>query len=773
MRSLPCQFRLGPARIKRLVLAACSVCALTVATTVEAGAAEHGYQRGDQVELDTVVNFHILKDDKPVGSRQVEEGTTVKVRGVKGDSLLLEFQGLRAIVKSRDVRLPGSKKTTAAESDKAEAEQTKPETEKETETVAVAPTGGDPLEFHARVKPVLEVHCGACHLNGETKGGVNFDELSDAQSILSANDMWRRVKDAVDFEDMPPKPEDTGYGEKERELLMTWIEEKIETINEDDPIFQNPGPAPIRQLTVDEYNRSIRDLFNIDLDIAEMVGIPKEDNVTGFGNLAASLNMQPELLDKYFNGAELVVGLLTGDTAAWSRVPEEHQAAVREQVKAGLEKIFVARPGNGVSEQEASERVLKRFMHMAYRRPVSQKEVNRLLPLVARGLQEKKSFEESIGMALKPVLISPFFLYRVERIQGERGAAEAYPVSDHELATRLSFFLWSSIPDDELLKLAASEKLSEPEVLRAQVKRMLEDPKADALTEGFGAQWVLLDHLEKALPSPRYFPTFDDKVKHSMHKEFTTFFNGLRREDRSVLDLLDADYTYVNEPLAAHYQMEGVEVAGEEMTRVELPEDSARGGLLGMGAILAMTSHTDRTRPTARGEWILRVILGTPPPPPPPDAGTFAAPKDGKEPDTFREKLQQHVSDPNCAGCHEKIDPLGFAMENFDAVGRWRETDGGLPVDNEGKLISGERFKGAKELKEVLWNRRDDFVKNFARQMLTYALGREVEYYDELTLRQIVKELEENDFRFSVLVEEIVLSRPFRYRTNLDLASLN
>ncbi len=297
---------------------------------------------------------------------------------------------------------------------------------------------------------------------------------------------------------------------------------------------------------------------------------------------------------------------------------------------------------------------------------------------------------------------------------------------------------------------------------------MLKDPKARALTDNFGAQWMQLGKLADARPSTEFFPTFNQLLRQAMHDEATTFFDKLREEDRPILDLLDADYTYVNEDLAKHYGIPGVQ--GKEMRRVTLPPDAHRGGLLGMGAILALTSHTSRTSPTMRGKWVLEVVFGTPPAPPPPNVGTINDHQDkGKEPKTFRELLAQHAREPACAACHAKIDPLGFALENFDAVGRWRETANDRPVDAAGRLPSGEQLAGVSGLKLVVLRHRDQFVRNLAEQMLTYALGRELEDCDDAAVTAITANLQKNDFRFSAAVMGVVDSFAFQHRRNLEV----
>jgi hypothetical protein len=318
------------------------------------------------------------------------------------------------------------------------------------------------------------------------------------------------------------------------------------------------------------------------------------------------------------------------------------------------------------------------------------------------------------------------------------------------------------MPDTELDSLVDQQKLSDPATLDKQIKRMLADPKAKSLTDGFAEQFLQLKKLASARPSTEFFPMFNGELKRAMHDETAMFFDKLREEDRSVLDLLDSDYTYLNESLAKHYGIAGVK--GSQMRRVMLKPENHRGGLLGMGSVLALTSHTSRTSPTLRGKYVLDVIFGQPPDPPPANAGQFKDEGNRKDPKTFREKMAQHAADPSCASCHKKMDPLGYALENFNAVGAWRERDGERPVDNSGTLPGGEKFTGFAGLKKVVHAHQDDFVSNITAQMLVYALGRELDYYDDCAVKEVKDAMAGDGYKFSALVSGIVKSYPFQYR---------
>lgn len=424
-------------------------------------------------------------------------------------------------------------------------------------------------------------------------------------------------------------------------------------------------------------------------------------------------------------------------------------------------RIFTAGPGEGVPKREAARRILAPLAERAFRRPVAPEEVERLLGLFDLADGQGESFEAAMKVPLLAVLVSPHFLFRIER-DGPPGTPRGVrPLDDWELATRLSYFLWSSMPDEELFALARQGRLRDPKTLDAQVDRMLRDPRARALSENFALQWLQLRRLEIHAPDPKRFPAFTEKLREAMRREVELFFDEIVREDRSVLTLLDADFTYVNEVLARHYGMAGVQ--GDSMRRVSL-QDPRRGGVLMMAAVLTVTSNPTRTSPVKRGKWVLEALLGTPPPPPLPDAGELKDEPEGAERLTVRQRLELHRADPNCANCHKRMDPIGLGFENYDAIGRWRDSEGRLPLDVSGTLADGTSFNGPVELKKILLGRRDDFVRNLIEKMLTYALGRGVEYYDVPVVKGIQKSMAAQGYRFSALVKGVVRSYPFLHR---------
>jgi len=425
-------------------------------------------------------------------------------------------------------------------------------------------------------------------------------------------------------------------------------------------------------------------------------------------------------------------------------------------------RIFTCRPASRAEEQACARGIFERLARRAYRRPVTGAEVETLLDFFEAGRRDG-GFESGVRLGLQRLLMSPDFIFRVERDPADAGPGTAYRVSDLELASRLSFFLWSSAPDDELLALAEEERLGEPRVLEAQVERMLRDDRASALVDNFAGQWLHLRNVPHAAPDTRNFPDFDDNLRSAMRRETELLFETIVREDRSVLDLLGARYTFVNERLARHYGIPGI--YGSRFRRIALADDSARGGLLGQASIQMVTSYPNRTSPVLRGKWLLENVLGTAPPDPPADVPAIEETTADGQPRSMREAMVQHRANPACASCHQVLDPLGFGMEHFDAVGAWRDTEGpNLPVDATGALPGGARFDGPRELREALLRRPESFVRVVAERLLTYALGRGVEHNDLPAVRAVARAAANDDYRFSALVMRIVESVPFQMR---------
>ena len=431
-------------------------------------------------------------------------------------------------------------------------------------------------------------------------------------------------------------------------------------------------------------------------------------------------------------------------------------------------RIIFTTPKNANDTSRASRAILERFTSRAYRRPANDSEVAKLMKLVELALQQGESFDRGIQLALEAILISPQFPFRAElgsradsigTKAGETTRVET--IGNFEMASRLSYFLWSSMPDDELWRAALDGSLRLADTLERQVRRMLRDPKAHALVENFAEQWLQLRNLRSLNPDRGRFPSFDNKLRDAMIHETELFFGAVMRGDSSILDFIDSDFTYLNEQLARHYGIPGVK--GEQFRRVKL-KGHERGGLITQASILTVTSNPTRTSPVKRGKWVLEQLLGTPPPPPPPNVPVLTEDAKALTAATLRLRMEQHRSKASCAVCHNKLDPLGFGLENFDAVGAWRNQDSGGPVDSSGTLPSGESFRGPKELKAILKAHSPEFSRCLTEKMLTYALGRGLEEYDRCAVDQIVKSLEPGRYRFSALVLLIVKSDPFQKR---------
>jgi len=379
-------------------------------------------------------------------------------------------------------------------------------------------------------------------------------------------------------------------------------------------------------------------------------------------------------------------------------------------------------------------------------------------------------FESGVELAIRSILVSPNFLFRVEHQPAAVQPNTPYRISDLELASRLSFFLWSSVPDDALIAVAVTNTLHEPAILEEQVKRMLNDPRSQALVENFAGQWLYIRNVSTLQPSPELLFHFDDNLRQAFERETQLFFESILRENRSVLELLDADYTFLNERLAKHYGISGV--YGERFRRIALAADSPRRGLLGQGSILTGTSRANRTSPVIRGKWILENILGTPPPPPPPNVPDLEEERDPRKVLPMREQMAVHRANPVCASCHAQMDQLGFALENFDAIGEWRDIyASGLPIDASAAFPDGTTFDGPAELRELLLSYSDDFLTTVTDRLLTYALGRGLEASDAPVVRQIKRESSTKNYTLTALIQSIVMSTPFQMRMSAELAN--
>jgi len=425
------------------------------------------------------------------------------------------------------------------------------------------------------------------------------------------------------------------------------------------------------------------------------------------------------------------------------------------------DKIFICHPTGSADEQACAEKILSNLAHHAYRRPVVADDMAQLIALYKEGAKDG-GFESGVRLALQKILVSPDFLFRAEIDPAGAAPGTVYRVSDVELASRLSFFLWSSTPDDQLLAVAEKGGLKDPSILEGQVRRMLADPRSAALVKNFTGQWLFLRNIERISPDTTSFPNFDENLREALAKETELLIQSEVQEDRSVADLLTTDYTFLNQRLAEHYGIKGI--YGNEFRRVKL-EDPNRYGLLGQASILTVTSYPNRTAPTIRGKWVLQQLLGTPPPPPPPNVPSLKNDATTQKL-TMRQRMEAHRANPACAVCHKQMDPLGFALENFDGLGSYRASYGpGAPaIDSSGTLPDNTPFNGPAGLREVLVKKKDMFIENFTEQLMTYALGRGVEEYDHAALRKITRDAAADSQRWSSIIVGIVNSTPFQMR---------
>lgn len=448
------------------------------------------------------------------------------------------------------------------------------------------------------------------------------------------------------------------------------------------------------------------------------------------------------------------------------RTPEEREAAEKARREARQERER-RQADNVRTRADSARKIIENFATRAFRRPVEQEEVNRLAALWQMAEKDGQPFERGIQIALSAVLVSPHFLYRIEGEPSADSPDGIYTLNEHELATRLSYFLWSSMPDDELRRAADQGVLRKNGNLEQQIHRMLRDPKAQALVDNFAGQWLQTRRLDSMAMDGKLFPGFDDSLRTAMKQETELFFATVMAEDRSILEFLDSDYTFLNERLAKHYGIDGV--SGDHFRKVQLTSDQpaikSRGGILTMASILTITSNPTRTSPVKRGKWVMETILGTPPPPPPPDVPELG--EGGELTGSLKQRMEQHRENPACASCHTRMDAIGFGLENFNAIGAWREKDGPHAIDPTGELTPGKKFSGARDLKEILKSQRDLFVRCVTDRMLTYALGRGLEEYDECTVDRIATAVAKNEYKFSSLVIEIAKSDAFQKKKGI------
>lgn len=587
----------------------------------------------------------------------------------------------------------------------------------------------------------LKQYCQPCHV-ASSAGKFNVSQVSEPGSIASAAERWNRITLRIRNGEMPPKglpapPVD------QRELFLKFATDSVRAAACSAGAM--PGPSPTRRMNREEYGSTVQDLLDIQMDLASP--FPSEGaGGEGFDNAGETLFITPLLSEKYMQAAKYAMDF-----------------AGREYKS--RERIFVARPGKGVTHEQAAHDILKAFLPRAFRRPVTEDDINQYLALYRSARKQGQDFEPAVLFTLRGVLVSPRFVFLTEP---PNTTGDMRRLDQYSLANRMSYFLWGSLPDELMTDLAAMGKLHEPGVVQALIPRMLRREQALVFAKRFTDQWLHIRDLDRdKAPDPKVFPTWatDEDLRSDIRLQPSLFFYEVLKRDLSVLSMLDSTSTVLTRKLIRHFG-ESITVTADALQPqwVELPKGSTRGGVLSMPAVLAVSSHPYRTSPVLRGAWILDSILGTPPPPPPADVPSLDKQADAEKPKTVREMLTAHRANPVCASCHNRIDPLGFALENYDQVGRWREQDAGKPIDNTGELPDGTAIAGQAGLKQALLDRKELFVRNLTSRMLGYALGRGLTLADSCTVDRIVNELKDHDYKAQKLIELVVLSVPFQYQ---------
>jgi hypothetical protein len=590
--------------------------------------------------------------------------------------------------------------------------------------------------FKDVVTPFVETYCSRCHGQNKQKGGINFGPALKHPGESASSKRWKQALAIVKSHDMPPDDEDKQPTDEERQKFLDGIG-KIKFLSSKDP-----GPFVIRRLTKVEYGNTLHDLFGVDAAVADEL----PDEVFGEGYLNTLSPLQSE---QYLAIANEALDRILA--------PEDGPPTKMQK------RLFGQPPSPGADERAAARKVARSLARNAYRRPPTEGELDVLLRVFDLARKNKLAYPNALRLMLKAVLVSPQFLFITPAMEAESGRP-IVPLDDHQLASRLSYLLWATMPDGELSALADRGKLHEPAALKAQVKRLLEDQRSRALFDGFGTQWLGLGSLESKTFDTAKFPQMNSAMRSAMYDEARLFFESIVRENRSVVSLVDSDYTFLNGTLSALYGLDK-KVTGSRWRKVKLT-DANRGGILGMPGILAVTSFPNRTSHVKRGVWVLEQVLGEHVPPPPPNVPSLEKQEQKTiENLTLRQRTELHLKDPVCANCHKVLDPIGFGLENFDAIGRWRDQDdAGGAIDAAGELPGGKRFTSPKELKTMIAARTGDLARNLTEKLLAYALCRQLEGYDEIVVDHLMETIAKDGYRIQTLITEIVTSYPFTHR---------
>lgn len=606
--------------------------------------------------------------------------------------------------------------------------------------------------FADKVRPLFEAKCLACHAGEESEGDFDLAAVIAAEQPAEQGMVWDRIAARVRLSEMPP-PGSPGLSDPEKKILHRWLDTRpgrnlCEELASDETKSWYRGQVMSRRLTHAEYEGMLAALFDVDLDPARNLP-PDGAGGEGFDTTGDTLFLSPIHLERYLAAADEVVDTVLADAAPPVDAP--HRGGWDRWVGDGFEPAAAA----------VRERVA-RFASAAWRRPALDDEIDRLMNLAdaAMAIGEARPLD-GMRQAFKAVLVSPHFLFLVEKATA--GGVE--PLPPRQLATRMAVVLWSSLPDAELLRLADEGRLGDEQVVRDQVRRMLRDPRSRGLAEEFGLQWLELENFaQRVNPDRASFPEFDDRLAADLREEVIRTVGRVFAEDRSLLELIDSQELPLTARLAAHYGLPSPAVGSGDRWGIVMLEDRRRGGVLTTAAVLASTSYPRRTSPVLRGQWVLGQLLGGRVPPPPPGVPPLPEVHEGDDSQTLRQRLEAHRSNPSCASCHDRMDPLGFGLENYDPLGRWRDRDAGQPIDASGTLPSGATFAGPEELKARLLDRRDEFIKHLTRKLLGFALGRQLDEFDQCIVDRTAERLAAADYRAGLLVEEIVLSHPFRHR---------
>lgn len=607
---------------------------------------------------------------------------------------------------------------------------------------AVRATGQD-MTFDLASEVLVE-SCGDCHSGGADEGGFAIEDLASEASLVTQFHRWRKVRERLDERTMPPSDAEP-LEDDVNASFVTWIETSTtNAIIERGPIA---GPPQFRRLAKYEYSNTIRDLLGIHFNAGQ--GLPEDiAGGEGFANAAETLLISPAIADQYLQAAIAALDYASKDANA------------REQLISTV-------PNESTTEEGAARANLRRLAERAFRRPVSQQELDGFVKLFVEARDDDTPFEQALLFAMRGILISPRFLFIAEQPPVEPDATE--PVSDHELAVRLSYFLWASMPDEKLRQLADEGRLNNEAELEKQVSRLIRarGTHLQDSMEQFVGSWLGTADLGSAKQIDRVrFPRMTDPHVAALRKQPVVVMESILRNNDSLLELIDADWTFLNNELVTVYQLRRNKIEGnfvQRLVRVELPDEYRyRSGLLGMGGVMAVNSYARRGSPILRGAFILEKMLGVELPPPPPEVPALDESKQAAEAATLRDRLEQHRANPACATCHDRIDPIGFALENFDELGRWRDRDQGGEIDATTLMADGRQVDGVQGLKDYLMSRKETFVRVLARKMLGYALGRSLRESDQYAIEKIVQRVKDNEYRSQALVLGIVMSEPFR-----------